>query len=244
MLPPVKVWSRAEMLQRVARFGDLKGFSDGLQDSAVPECQKTVYNVLGFQTPETAGKGGVNSPVGKTASENAAIKISEGFNLGFVKTRPGKGVLMHNHDTNETFISMTGTWRASWEDPRGKVEFVDLEPLDVISFPAGVIRRFENVTRGSKTKYSTLMFVIAGDAPAAEFSREAMAVLEEAGLLDGKLRKRAKTVSTASAAPAAKAAKPAKVTAAGAKASAKTAKKPAAKAKAKPAAKAKTRKAA
>ena len=27
---------------------------------------------------------------------------------------------MHNHDTNETFIPMTGTWRASWEDKDGK----------------------------------------------------------------------------------------------------------------------------
>jgi len=236
---PRKPVTRRDMLKRVARFSQVKGSDGGLPDSHHPSAERILYNVIGFQPPPTE-EGGMVSPVGDKAARMSAIKISEGFNLGFCRALPGKGPMMHNHDTNETFISMTGTWRASWEDPRGKVEFVDLEPLDVISFPAGVIRRFENVTRGSKT----LMFVIAGDAPAAEFSREAMAVLEEAGLLDGKLRKRAKTVSTASAAPAAKAAKPAKVTAAGAKASAKTAKKPAAKAKAKPAAKAKTRKAA
>ena len=92
MLPPVKVWSRAEMMKRVARFNALQGFSDGLQDSALPECHKTVFNVIGFQTPEEAGQGGVNSPVGQQASANAAIKISEGFNLGFVRTTPGKGV--------------------------------------------------------------------------------------------------------------------------------------------------------
>ena len=39
---------------------------------------------------------------------------------------------MHNHDTNETFIPMTGTWRASWEDENGKVEYVDLGPFDVV----------------------------------------------------------------------------------------------------------------
>lgn len=237
---PRKPVTRRDMLKRVARFSQVKGSDGGLPDSHHPSAERILYNVIGFQPPPTE-EGGMVSPVGDKAARMSAIKISEGFNLGFCRALPGKGPMMHNHDTNETFISMTGTWRASWEDPRGKVEFVDLEPLDVISFPAGVIRRFENVTRGSKTKYSTLMFVIAGDAPAAEFSREAMAVLEEAGLLDGKLRKRAKTFSTASAAPAAK---PAKVTAAGAKASAKTAKQPAAKAKAKPAAKAKTRKAA
>ena len=47
MLPPVRVWSRAEMLKRVARFKDLQGCREGLQDSGVPECGKTVFNVLG-----------------------------------------------------------------------------------------------------------------------------------------------------------------------------------------------------
>ncbi len=53
--------------------------------------------------------------------------------------------MMHNHDTNETFVPMTGRWRCSWEVD-GRVEHVDLGPMDVISFPAGVQRRFENVT--------------------------------------------------------------------------------------------------
>ena len=55
---------------------------------------------------------------------------------------------MHNHDTNETFIPMTGIWRCSWENEKGEVESIDLNPLDVISFPPGAIRRFENVTPG------------------------------------------------------------------------------------------------
>ena len=70
-IPPVRVWTREEMMKRVARFAELRGFSDGLQDSMLPECFKTTYNVIGFQTPETAGQGAVNSPVGKSASENA-----------------------------------------------------------------------------------------------------------------------------------------------------------------------------
>jgi len=183
MLPPVRVWSRDEMMKRVARFKDLKGFSDGLQDSALPECQKTVFNVIGFQTPENAGVGGVNSPVGQSASTNAAIKISEGFNLGYCKAVPGKGPMLHNHDTNETFIAMTGVWRASWENERGKLEHVDLKPLDVISFPPGASRRFMNVTRGAKNKPSILMFVIGGDAPTAEFTSESMREIEAAGVL-------------------------------------------------------------
>jgi hypothetical protein len=92
--------------------------------------------------------------------------------------------MMHNHDTNETFVAMTGRWRGSWENEDGTVESVDLDPLDVISFPAGAIRRFENVTDGPKDRYSILMFVIGGDGPGAEFSKEAMGEIEAAGLLD------------------------------------------------------------
>ena len=200
---PRKPVSRRDMLKRVARFSKVKGSDGGLPDSYHPSAERILYNVIGFQPPPVE-QGAMVSPVGDKAARMSAIKISEGFNLGFCRALPGKGPMMHNHDTNETFIGITGTWRASWEDPRGKVQHVDLEPLDVISFPAGVIRRFENVSRGAKSKYSTLMFVIAGDGPSAEFSREAMAELADAGLLDIDPRKRGKVYSTSSEAPAAK----------------------------------------
>ena len=115
------------------------------------------------------------------AARLAAIKISEGFNLGYCKAKPGHGPMMHNHDTNETFIPMTGTWRASWEDENGKVESVDLGPMDVVSFPPGMIRRFENVTKGDLNAESILMFVIGGDGPRAEFTDQAMKRLVDAG---------------------------------------------------------------
>jgi quercetin dioxygenase-like cupin family protein len=113
----------------------------------------------------------------------AAIKISEGFNLGYCRAKPGKGPMLHNHDTNETFIAMTGTWRAIWEGKKGRLEHVDLKPLDLISFPPGAIRRFMNVTRGPKDKYSTLMFVIGGNAPSSEFTNKSMREIEAAGAL-------------------------------------------------------------
>ena len=89
---------------------------------------------------------------------------------------------MHNHDTNETFICMTGKWRASWEDETGKVEHVDLDPLDVISFPPGMIRRFENVTAGDPNAESILMFVIGGNGPQAEFTDQAIEQVVKAGV--------------------------------------------------------------
>ena len=78
--------------------------------------------------------------------------------------------------------SRTGTWRASWEDENGKVEYVDLGPFDVVSFPPGMIRRFENVTKGDANAESILMFVIGGDGPRAEFTDQAMSQLEHAGV--------------------------------------------------------------
>lgn len=172
---------RSEMMKRVARFAKLKGFDGGLPDSRMPGCERTLYNVIGFQPPKTE-RDGRQSPVGEKAARMAAIKISEGFNLGYCRALPGKGPMLHNHDTNETFIAMTGTWRASWQNEKGRLEHVDLRPLDVISFPPGASRRFMNVTRGPKNKPSILMFVIGGNAPSAEFTRESMGELERKGV--------------------------------------------------------------
>ena len=187
---PRKPVSRKDMMKRVARFSQIKGSDGGLPDSYMPGAERILYNVIGFQPPTTEDDG-VVSPVGDAAARMAAVKISEGFNLGYCRALPGKGPMMHNHDTNETFIGITGLWRASWENEQGKVEHVDLKPLDVISFPPGAIRRFENVTKGPSDEYSILMFVIAGDAPGAEFTAEAMDQLETAGLLGSEIPKAA-----------------------------------------------------
>jgi mannose-6-phosphate isomerase-like protein (cupin superfamily) len=173
--------TRDEMAKRVAFFKDLKGFDGGLPDSRHPECERTLYNVIGFQPPEGADPRTV-SPVGAHAAEASAIKISEGFNLGYCEAAVGNGPMMHNHDTNETFIPMTGRWRCSWEVD-GKVEHFDVGPYDVVSFPPGVQRRFQNVTYSEPDKKHLLMFVIGGNAPKAEFSPESMAELRERGLV-------------------------------------------------------------
>jgi len=103
----IRTWTRTEMMKRVARFKKLKGSDGGLPDSPLPECRRKLYAVIGFQPPAQG-----DSPVGANASTMPAIPIAEGFNLGYCKAKPGKGPLMHNHDTNETFIAMTGKWRA------------------------------------------------------------------------------------------------------------------------------------
>jgi hypothetical protein len=168
----IRTWQREEMLKRVARFRELKGSDGGLPDSKLPECRRKLYAVIGFQPPmsETAA---VTSPVGTDASSTPAISISEGFNLGYCKARPGKGPLMHNHDTNETFIALTGKWRCEWNEGDA-MEYVDLDPYDVISFPTGVARRFMNVTYDEPNREHLLMFIIGGNQPQAEFTPDAM----------------------------------------------------------------------
>jgi len=160
-------------MKRVARFRKLKGSDGGLPDSKLPECRRKLYAVIVFQPPKDG-----NSPVGADASTMPAISIAEGFNLGYCKAKPGKGPLMHNHDTNETFIAMTGRWRAEWNEGDA-MEYVDLEPYDVISFPVGVARRFLNVTYDEPQKEHLLMFIIGGDQPQAEFTPAAMRRCEE-----------------------------------------------------------------
>ena len=103
-------FSREEMTKRVARFKDLNGSDGGLPDSNMPGCERTLFNVIGFQPPKGEGDA-VTSPVGGDAARAAAIPISEGFNLGYCKAKPGHGPMMHtqsrplgrqgptNHDT-------------------------------------------------------------------------------------------------------------------------------------------------
>ena len=168
----IRTWTRDEMMKRVARFKDLKGSDGGLPDSKLPECRRKLYAVIGFQPPMTDSEA-TTSPVGDEASAMPAIPIAEGFNLGYCKARPGKGPMMHNHDTNETFIPMTGKWRCEWNEGEAK-QHVDLNPYDVISFPTGVARRFMNVTWDEPGREHLLMFIIGGNQPQAEFTPAAM----------------------------------------------------------------------
>jgi mannose-6-phosphate isomerase-like protein (cupin superfamily) len=173
----IRTWSRDEMMKRVARFKQLKGSDGGLPDSPLPECRRKLYAVIGFQPPMSDNPA-TTSPVGQDASSMPAISIAEGFNVGYCKAKPGKGPLMHNHDTNETFIAITGRWRCEWNEGDAK-EHVDLERLDVISLPVGVARRFLNVTYDDPGKEHVLMFIIGGNQPQAEFTPAAMQRVSE-----------------------------------------------------------------
>jgi hypothetical protein len=90
MIPAVRSWTRDEMMKRVAFFKDLNGSKTGLPDSDLPECERELINVIGFQPPDNEGD--VVSPVGAAAARLSAIPISEGLNLGFACCKPGRVV--------------------------------------------------------------------------------------------------------------------------------------------------------
>ncbi|GEL23732.1 hypothetical protein PSU4_26860 [Pseudonocardia sulfidoxydans NBRC 16205] len=160
---------REQMLKRVAKFADLTRSVGGFPDSDIPGCERTLLNVIGFDPPDEVpgSTDKVMSPVGDKGSEASAIPISEGFNLGYVEAQPGHGVMSHHHDTNETFTVISGTWRFTWNDADD--EHIDLGPLDTITFPVGVSRRFTCLTSqsGDPDEPALIMVVVAGNKPRA-----------------------------------------------------------------------------
>ena len=159
---PLRPFTREEILARTAFFSELKTFSSGFSDAAAPNTHRIMANVMGYQPPP----GGGRSPVGDDAARNAALKLTEGFNLAYVRCKPGHGPLMHNHDTAETFIPMTGRWRLSFNEE--DTQHVDVGPLDVLSFPPAVARRFENITWDEPDTDHILMVIVSGDGPRAD----------------------------------------------------------------------------
>lgn len=177
---PIKVTkpTAREIEKCVARFADLNRCSEGLPDMVLPESQRTFLNVLGFEQPKADGQ---YSPFGDKASASIT-HLKAGFGVAYVAAEPGKGVLMHSHDTVETFIVMKGRWKIEFEGQDG-AESVTLGPLDFIACPIGAQRRFECVEAAEGDSEGLLLGIIGGDAPAAEYSPEGVMRLVAAGAL-------------------------------------------------------------
>jgi quercetin dioxygenase-like cupin family protein len=131
--------TKEEMLKRVVRF------SDYTKENAVP---------LMFIDSFLPGHRRLNyAVIGDTASENPDFKplITEphNFQIGMFKAMPhGNGPAYHTHDYIELFLPLEGKWRFYWgNDPDGEPEGeIFLEKWDLISFPPGLWRGFENVS--------------------------------------------------------------------------------------------------
>ena len=104
------------------------------------------------------------SVIGDTASENPdyvpAITTPHRFQIGMFEAPPGNGPGWHTHTYVEMFVPLTGTWKFTYgenpDDPDGDVTEVLLGPWDVISFPAGLWRRFENASDVNAVGFAVL----------------------------------------------------------------------------------------
>lgn len=144
-----------EMLKRVARFAELSCPPNRYADSHLPGRERKNYLVVGKGLQAK----GAQDPM-------SAIPVAEGFQLAYATMKPGNGPILHNHDTNETFIAVKGTWRVFWGMERQ--HSVDLQPLDVCSVPAFVPRTFICLTAEPGDAEGLIMAVIAGDVPNSE----------------------------------------------------------------------------
>jgi len=130
--------SNEEMLSRVVKF------SDYTKDKAIP---------LMFIDSLQKGHHRLNyAVIGDTAAENPdfepLIKQPHKFQIGMFKAMPdGNGPAYHTHDYVELFFPLEGKWRFYWgNDPEGEPDGeVILEKWDLISFPPGLWRGFENI---------------------------------------------------------------------------------------------------
>lgn len=127
-----------EMMQRIVRF------SDYTKENAVP---------LMFIDSLLPGHHRLNyAVIGDTASENPDFRPiltqPHKFQIGMFKAMPnGNGPAYHTHDYIEIFLPLEGKWRFYWgNDPEGEPEGeVILGQWDLISFPPGLYRGFENI---------------------------------------------------------------------------------------------------
>jgi mannose-6-phosphate isomerase-like protein (cupin superfamily) len=182
MAIPVTKPPREDVLRCVARFKDLHRSDTCLPDCFVDGYRRTLMNVMGFQPPEADGDGGrPYSPVGDQ-NKPYLSHVRAGFGIGFVEATPGNGVMMHAHDTNETFLVIDGRWRVTWDGDKGE-DSVELGPLDIVAVPTNIYRQFHCLEAPSGKEKATMMAIIGGDSPSAEFSPECEAILVEKGLL-------------------------------------------------------------
>ena len=167
---------RSEMLNCVARYSELKPVTTGLPDMQLEQCKRTFLSVLGFEQP----RGDIqHSPFGNHVSPRISSK-NAGYGAAFVRAQPGRGVLMHAHDTTECFMPIEGRWMVQWEGNQG-AEHVVLDPLDFIAVPVGVQRRFECIEVPAGKEEGILFAIISGQAPAVEWSPESVKLMAESG---------------------------------------------------------------
>jgi uncharacterized RmlC-like cupin family protein len=131
-----------EMRRRTAHFKDLKSYQYQNESAAgipVEVLEKiAAHRVYPLMVPQDY----------KGRSAQAPIKGAPGVVLSIAECPPGDGPAMHIHEqTIENFFCLSGRFEIAWGDTgdAGEEQNVTLGPLDFVSVPPGVLRRFTNV---------------------------------------------------------------------------------------------------
>ena len=126
----LKTLNKAEMLERVALWKDMKPNPQMFVDTRLPEHERDLYSIIG-------------PGVSEDPDTEPAITDAQDFNIAYIGAGPGKGAALHSHPTVEVFIPVTGSWAVYWNEGDAQEEVV-LGPMDCISVPPGVLRGFRN----------------------------------------------------------------------------------------------------
>jgi len=137
--------TRSAMLQNVFRFGQMPASDRAFIDAVIPGHDRILMGALGRGTSDENLK--------------PQVETAENYHIDFIKAEPGNGAALHSHDTEETFICLTGKWRVAWGD-NGE-DHVDLDYLDGICCPPGVMRSFSNVSGST----ALLLAILGGKEP-------------------------------------------------------------------------------
>ena len=137
--------ARDEMLAHVFRFGRMPASDRAFIDTVVPGHNRTLMGALGRGTTDENLK--------------PQVEKAENYHIDYIKADPGNGAALHSHDTEETFICLTGAWRIAWGD-NGE-DHIDLGVHDGICCPPGVMRSFKNVSGGP----ALLLSILGGREP-------------------------------------------------------------------------------
>lgn len=136
--------SRDEMMANVFRFDSLPTADFAFIDAVVPGHERVLMGAVGGSDYKRL---------------TGQVQSAEHLNLDFVSAKPGNGAALHSHDTEETFICLTGTWEVTWGD-EGE-ERIELDRFDGVLVPAGVMRSFRNVSDDE----ALLMAIVGGPDP-------------------------------------------------------------------------------
>jgi len=122
------------MLDRVARFGELRRDSGSYLDDALPGHVRSAMMLIG--TTKGRNDPSLGSPL-----------PPEDFTMGPQHAATGNGPGLHSHTTVEVFMPLSGTWRLYWIDDEGEAE-TELGTWDVASIPPEVWRGLELTSEG------------------------------------------------------------------------------------------------